>query len=88
MYKESIHRQADVSGMEDYLECALEIDTEVGYMVVKMTIQPIQITHGHAEGIKNSYNPEENKIFREFRLLSYRIHNPTTVDQQGNERRI
>ena len=40
---------------------------------------------GHAEGLELTYDPNETN-FREILDYFFRIHNPTTVDQQGNDR--
>jgi peptide-methionine (S)-S-oxide reductase len=40
---------------------------------------------GHAEGIELTYNSEET-TFEEILDYFYRIHNPTTIDRQGNDR--
>lgn len=61
------------------------IDTEVGYQGGEND-NPTYGNHpGHAEGIELTYNPEETS-FREILDYFFRIHNPTTVDQQGNDR--
>lgn len=61
------------------------IDTEVGYIGGENENPTYKYHPGHAEGIEITYNPEETSFCQ---LLDYffRIHNPTTVDQQGNDR--
>lgn len=73
-------------GMEDLFRVRKGvIDTEVGY-IGGANENPTYRNHpGHAEGIEITYNPDETS----FRLLLdyfFRIHNPTTEDQQGNDR--
>jgi len=73
-------------GMEDLFRTGKGIiDTEVGYLGGQNE-NPTYSNHpGHAEGIEITYNPDETD-FREILDYFYRIHNPTTVDQQGNDR--
>jgi len=73
-------------GMEDLFRVRKGvIDTEVGYIGGDNENPTYRNHPGHAEGIEITYNPEETS----FRLLLdyfFRIHNPTTEDQQGNDR--
>lgn len=73
-------------GMEDLFRVRPGIvDTEVGYQG-GTNDHPTYHNHpGHAEGIELTYNPEETN-FREIIDYFFRIHNPTTKDQQGNDR--
>jgi peptide-methionine (S)-S-oxide reductase len=60
------------------------VDTEVGY-IGGSNDNPTYRNHpGHAEGIEITYNPEETSFIK---ILDYffRIHNPTTIDRQGND---
>ena len=73
-------------GMEDLFRTRVGIvDTEVGY-IGGVNDNPTYRDHpGHAEGIEITYNPDETS----FRLILdyfFRIHNPTTVDSQGNDK--
>lgn len=72
-------------GMEDLFRVRPGIvDTEVGY-IGGSNDNPTYRNHpGHAEGIEITYNPEET-TFRHILDYFFRIHNPTTVDQQGND---
>ncbi|WP_047418442.1 peptide-methionine (S)-S-oxide reductase MsrA [Cellulophaga sp. Hel_I_12] len=72
-------------GMEDLFRVRPGIvDTEVGY-IGGLNEHPTYPNHpGHAEGIELTYNPKETN-FREILDYFYRIHNPTTIDQQGND---
>ncbi|MCL4170785.1 UNVERIFIED_CONTAM: hypothetical protein GTU68_000521 [Idotea baltica] len=59
-------------------------DTEVGY-IGGANDNPTYRDHpGHAEGIELTYDPNETS-FREILDYFFRIHNPTTVDRQGND---
>lgn len=73
-------------GMEDLFRTRKGIvDTEVGYLGGQNE-HPTYSNHpGHAEGIELTYNPKETS-FEEILDYFYRIHNPTTVDRQGNDR--
>jgi len=73
-------------GMEDLFRTRPGIkDTEVGY-IGGQNEKPTYRNHpGHAEGIELTYDMNETS-FEEILDYFYRIHNPTTVDQQGNDR--
>ena len=73
-------------GMEDLFRVRPGIkDTEVGYLG-GINENPTYRDHpGHAEGIELVYDPTETS----FKLILdyfFRIHNPSTIDQQGNDR--
>jgi len=72
-------------GMEDLFRVRPGIvDTEVGY-IGGSNENPTYRNHpGHAEGIEITYNPDET-TFKHILDYFFRIHNPTTVDQQGND---
>jgi len=73
-------------GMEDLFRNQKGIvDTEVGYIGGENDNPTYKYHPGHAEGIELIYNPDETD-FRKILDYFYRIHNPTTVDQQGNDR--
>ncbi|WP_020537090.1 peptide-methionine (S)-S-oxide reductase MsrA [Lewinella cohaerens] len=72
-------------GMEDLFRVRPGIkDTEVIYLG-GVNENPTYKNHpGHAEGIELTYDPTETS----FKLILdyfFRIHNPTTVDRQGND---
>jgi|SRR5690606_8476121 len=73
-------------GMEDLFRNRSGIlDTEVGYIGGEND-NPTYGNHpGHAEGIEITYDPSITS-FKEILDFFFRIHNPTTVDQQGNDR--
>jgi peptide-methionine (S)-S-oxide reductase len=72
-------------GMEDLFRVRPGIvDTEVGY-IGGSNDNPTYRNHpGHAEGIEITYNPDET-TFKHILDYFFRIHNPTTLDQQGND---
>ncbi|MFD2551107.1 peptide-methionine (S)-S-oxide reductase MsrA [Bizionia sediminis] len=60
------------------------IDTEVGY-IGGINDNPTYKNHpGHAEGIEITYNETETS-FKQLLDYFFRIHNPTTIDRQGND---
>lgn len=73
-------------GMEDLFRTQPGIvDTEVGYQG-GLNDNPTYRNHlGHAEGIELTYDPSETS-FEKILDFFFRIHNPTTVNQQGNDR--
>ena len=60
-------------------------DTEVGYIGGKNDHPTYRNHPGHAEGIEITFDPELTS-FREILDYFFRIHDPTTVDRQGNDR--
>ena len=72
-------------GMEDLFRTRPGIvDTEVIY-IGGVNENPTYRNHpGHAEGIELSYDPDQTS-FRKILDYFFRIHNPTTVDRQGND---
>ncbi|MBC7557148.1 MAG: peptide-methionine (S)-S-oxide reductase MsrA [Chryseobacterium sp.] len=73
-------------GMEDLFRTRTGIkDTEVGY-IGGSNDNPTYRNHpGHAEGIEITYDANETS-FKNILDYFFRIHNPTTIDQQGNDR--
>ena len=72
-------------GMEDLFRTRPGVkDTEVGY-IGGQNANPTYRNHpGHAEGIEIIYDPEQTS-FKKILDYFYRIHNPTTIDRQGND---
>lgn len=72
-------------GMEDLFRTRPGVkDTEVGYQGGKND-NPTYMNHpGHAEGIEITYDPSETS-FKKILDYFFRIHNPTTIDRQGND---
>ena len=73
-------------GMEDLFRKRPGIkDTEVGYQGGENDNPTYRNHPGHAEGIELTYDATETS-FKEILDYFFRMHNPTTVDQQGNDR--
>jgi len=87
----SIYKKAYIAGgcfwgMEDLFRTRPGIkDTEVGYIGGENENPTYRNHPGHAEGIELTYDPDETS-FREILDYFFRIHNPTTIDRQGNDR--
>jgi len=72
-------------GMEDLFRVRPGIlDTEVGYIGGENEKPSYKYHPGHAEGIELTYNSDETS-FRDILDYFFRIHNPTTLDRQGND---
>lgn len=76
-------------GMEDLIRRLDGVtDTEVGYTgghVPNATYQIVkQGTSGHAEAIRISFDPEVIS-YRRLLEVFFQIHDPTTLDRQGND---
>ncbi len=72
-------------GMEDLFRKRPGIvDTEVIYLGGENENPTYENHPGHAEGIELVYNASETN-FKEILDYFFRIHNPTTVNQQGND---
>ena len=72
-------------GMEDLFRVRPGIkDTEVGYIGGENDNPTYKNHPGHAEGIELTYDPTETN-FKEILDYFFRIHNPTTIDRQGND---
>lgn len=73
-------------GMEDLFRTRNGIlDTEVGYLGGENEFPTYQNHPGHAEGIELTYDSSLTN-FEEILNYFYRVHDPTTVDRQGNDR--
>ncbi len=72
-------------GMEDlFRKRPGIIDSEVGYIGGENENPSYKYHPGHAEGIELTYDPEKTN-FREILDFFFRIHDPSTVDRQGND---
>ncbi len=60
------------------------VDTEVGYIGGENESPTYKNHPGHAEGLEIVYDPNKTS-FRHLLDYFFRIHNPTTVDRQGND---
>ncbi|MBK0382722.1 peptide-methionine (S)-S-oxide reductase MsrA [Pedobacter sp. SD-b] len=72
-------------GMEDLFRTQPGIlDTEVGYLGGENENPTYRNHPGHAEGIELTYDPEKTS-FKKILDYFFRIHNPSTINQQGND---
>ena len=72
-------------GMEELFRIRPGVkDTDVGYIGGENGNPTYRYHPGHAEGIEITYDPLETS-FRELLDYFFRIHDPTTVDRQGND---
>lgn len=76
-------------GMEDLIRKLNGVlDTDVGYMggdLKNATYQQVKLGNtGHAETLKVMFNPQV-LTYENLLLYFFKIHNPTTEDQQGND---
>ncbi len=72
-------------GMEDLFRVRPGIiDTEVGYLGGENENPTYKYHPGHAEGIELTYDPSVTS-FAQILDYFFRIHNPTTINQQGND---
>lgn len=73
-------------GMEDlFRKRKGVIDTEVGYQGGQNENPSYRYHPGHAESVEITYDADQTS-FKELLDYFFRIHNPTTVDRQGNDR--
>ena len=72
-------------GLEDLLRSLPGIiDTEAGYTGGRNDNPTYQNHPGHAEAVEITYNPEEIS-YKQLLNFFFQIHNPTTLNQQGND---
>jgi peptide-methionine (S)-S-oxide reductase len=72
-------------GMEDLIrELNGVIDTTVGYTGGSVKNPSYQDHTGHAEAIEIIFNPEKLS-FKKLLEFFFQIHNPTTLNRQGND---
>src|SRR5690606_25779526 len=73
-------------GMEDLFRTRPGvIDTEVGYLGGQNDNPTYEYHPGHAEGIEITYDPSKTS-YKELLDYFFTIHDPSTVDRQGNDR--
>jgi peptide-methionine (S)-S-oxide reductase len=73
-------------GMEDLFRTRPGVvDTEVGYQGGQNDNPTYRNHPGHAEGIEITYDPNVTSL-KKLLDFFFRMHNPTTVDRQGNDR--
>lgn len=72
-------------GLEElFRESKGVINTEVGYSGGKLLNPTYENHEGHAEALEITYD-EEAVSYKEVIDFFFRIHNPTTLNQQGND---
>jgi peptide-methionine (S)-S-oxide reductase len=72
-------------GMEELFRNQVGIvDTEVGYMGGKNSNPTYEFHPGHAEAVELTYDDEKTS-YKAILDFFFRVHNPTTIDQQGND---
>lgn len=72
-------------GMQDlFREQPGVVDTKVGYSGGKHPNPTYESHTGHAETLEVSYDTDQTS-FEEILDFFFRIHNPTTLNQQGND---
>ncbi|AUD05962.1 peptide-methionine (S)-S-oxide reductase MsrA [Spirosoma pollinicola] len=73
-------------GMEDLFRVQPGVtDTEVGYIGGENEKPTYRNHPGHAEGIELTYDPAKTS-FREILDYFYRVHDPSTMNRQRNDR--
>lgn len=73
-------------GMEDlFRKRPGVLDTEVGYIGGRNDHPTYRHHPGHAEGLEITYDADVTS-FDELLDYFFRVHDPTTVDRQGNDR--
>ena len=72
-------------GMEELFRTRPGVkDTEVGYIGGENDHPTYRNHPGHAEGLEITYDPNETS-FTDLLDYFFRIHNPTTLNRQGND---
>jgi peptide-methionine (S)-S-oxide reductase len=61
------------------------VTTEVGYTGGSAEYPTYQNHEGHAEAVEIEYDPEKTS-YKKLLDFFFQIHNPTTLNQQGNDR--
>jgi peptide-methionine (S)-S-oxide reductase len=85
MYKKAYIAGGCFWGMEDLFRKRHGIkDTEVGYLGGENDFPTYENHIGHAEAVELTYNPLDTN-FEEILDYFFRIHNPTTINRQGND---
>lgn len=72
-------------GLEDLLRNQSGVvTTEVGYTGGKVINPTYEYHEGHAEAVEIEYDPEKTS-YKNLLDFFFQIHNPTTLNQQGND---
>lgn len=73
-------------GLEDLIRTQPGvINTEVGYTGGSVDNPTYENHTGHAEAVQIEYDPEKTS-YKKLLDFFFQIHNPTTLNQQGNDR--
>lgn len=73
-------------GLEDLIRTQEGvIETKVGYTGRKNENPDYHNHEGHAEAVEITYNPEKTS-YKKILDFFFQIHNPTTLNQQGNDK--
>ena len=85
-YKKAVLAGGCFWGLEDLIR-NLEgvIDTEAGYTGGENENPTYRSHPGHAEAVEIEYDPEKIS-YKQLLDFFFQIHNPTTLNQQGNDR--
>jgi peptide-methionine (S)-S-oxide reductase len=85
-YKKIILAGGCFWGLEDLLRSQPGvIDTEVGYTGGQNENPTYEQHPGHAEAVEITYDPEVTS-YKKLLDFFFQIHNPTTLNQQGNDK--
>ncbi|MCH5719204.1 peptide-methionine (S)-S-oxide reductase MsrA [Niabella hibiscisoli] len=85
-YKKAYFAGGCFWGMEELFRVRPGVkDTEVGYLGGQTDHPTYQNHPGHAEGLEITYDPQETS-YKDLLDYLFRVHDPTTVDRQGNDR--
>ena len=73
-------------GMEELIRTQPGVvNTEVGYTGGRVENPTYENHEGHAEAVEIEYDPEKTS-YKKLLDFFFQIHNPTTLNQQGNDR--
>ncbi len=85
-YKKAVLAGGCFWGLEDLIrEQPGVVDTEVGYTGGQNENPTYRDHPGHAEAVEITYDPEKTS-YKKLLDFFFQIHNPTTLNQQGNDR--
>jgi peptide-methionine (S)-S-oxide reductase len=85
-YKKMVIAGGCFWGLEDLIRSQVGVvDTEVGYTGGKNDNPTYDNHPGHAEAVSITYDPEKTS-YKKLLDFFFQIHNPTMLNQQGNDR--
>ena len=86
IYKKAVLAGGCFWGLEDLLRRQPGVmNTEVGYTGGQNDNPTYQNHPGHAEAVEITYDPEKTS-YKNILDFFFQIHNPTTLNRQGNDR--